>query len=68
MSLNKIAKGINIHPALAYFRKRPPNTKELKWSAEVLHKAGEYTAKIKTIFAVEALNRFECYLCNTLLR
>ena len=54
-----------MHSAFAYFRKRPPTAEEFKWSAEVLHKAGEYAAKSNTIFAVEALNRFECYLCNT---
>lgn len=54
-----------VHSAFGYFRKRPPTTEEYKWSAEVLYKAGEYAAKANTIFAVEALNRFECYLCNT---
>jgi D-psicose/D-tagatose/L-ribulose 3-epimerase len=53
------------HSAFAFFRHRPPSEDEYKWSAEVLHKAGEYAAKSDTIFTVEALNRFECYLCNT---
>lgn len=54
-----------MHSAFAHFRKRPPTEEEYQWSSEVLHKAGEYAAKSNTIFAVEALNRFECYLCNT---
>lgn len=54
------------HSAFANFRKRPPSDDEYKWSAEVLHQAGEYAAKSNIIFAVEALNRFECYLCNTM--
>lgn len=54
------------HSAFAHFRKRPPSDDEYKWSAEVLHHAGEYAAKSNVVFAVEALNRFECYLCNTM--
>ncbi len=53
------------HSAFLNFRKRFPNEDEYKWSAEVLHKAGEYAAKSGVTFAVEAINRFECYLCNT---
>lgn len=55
-----------MHSAFLNFRKRFPNEDEYKWSAEVLHKAGEYAAKTGVIFAVEAINRFECYLCNTI--
>src|SRR5690606_4066286 len=36
------------------------------WSAEVLRAAGEYAQKADVVFAVEALNRLECYLCNTM--
>ncbi|HUQ66482.1 MAG TPA: sugar phosphate isomerase/epimerase family protein [Flavitalea sp.] len=54
------------HSAFANFRKRPPNDDEFKWSAEVLHKAGDYAAQSNIILAPEAINRFECYLCNTI--
>lgn len=55
------------HSAFATFTdRRPPTDDEFKWSAEVLHDAGEYSAKAGIVLAVEALNRFECYLCNTM--
>lgn len=54
------------HSAFANFRKRPPSEDEYKWSAEVLHKAGEYASQSDVVFTAEAINRFECYLCNTL--
>lgn len=55
------------HSAFATFtNRRPPNDQEYKWSAEVLHAAGEYASKAKVVLTVEALNRFECYLCNTM--
>lgn len=54
-----------MHSAFKSFADRPATEDEFKWSAEVLHKAGEYAAKTNTIFAVEAINRFECYLCNS---
>src|SRR5688500_5659182 len=53
------------HSAFAHFRKRPPSEDEYKWSAEVLHKAGEYAAQSNVVFMAEAINRFVCYLCNT---
>ncbi len=54
------------HSALGTFSGKAPEEKEYKWSAEVLHEAGEYAAQANIIFAIEALNRFECYLCNTM--
>lgn len=54
------------HSAFANFRKRPPSEEEYKRSAEVLHSAGEYAAKSDVVFTAEAINRFECYLCNTM--
>ncbi len=53
------------HSAHAYFPKHAPLDDEYKWSAEVLHAAGEYAAQAGITLALEALNRFECYLCNT---
>ena len=55
------------HSAFAYFGDRhPPNDNEYQWSAEVLHAAGEYASQADIVLTVEALNRFECYLCNTM--
>jgi D-psicose/D-tagatose/L-ribulose 3-epimerase len=53
------------HSAFAHFAGRPPEPEEYKRSAEVLNKAGEYAAKADVVLTIEALNRFECYLCNT---
>ena len=55
------------HSAFAFFGERhAPFDDEYKWSAEVLHAAGEYAAQAGIVLTVEALNRFECYLCNTM--
>lgn len=55
------------HSAFATFtNRRPPDDQEYNWSAEVLHAAADYAAHAGIVFAVEALNRFECYLCNTM--
>jgi D-psicose/D-tagatose/L-ribulose 3-epimerase len=55
-----------IHSAFAYFAGRPPEPNEYEWSAEVLHAAGDYAAQAGITLTPEALNRFECYLCNTM--
>ena len=54
------------HSAHAVFAQRAPIDDEYKWGAEVLHAAGEYAAQANITLALEALNRFECYLCNTM--
>jgi D-psicose/D-tagatose/L-ribulose 3-epimerase len=55
------------HSAFAVFLDRhPPSDSEYKWSAEVLRAAGEYAAQADIVLTLEALNRFECYLCNTM--
>ncbi len=55
------------HSAFAVFLDRhPPSDSEYKWSAEVLRAAGEYAAQANITLTCEALNRFECYLCNTM--
>lgn len=55
------------HSAFAYFGDRhPPHDNEYQWSAEVLHASGEYAAQADIVLTLEALNRFECYLCNTM--
>jgi D-psicose/D-tagatose/L-ribulose 3-epimerase len=54
------------HSAHAVFAHHAPEDREYAWSAEVLHAAGEYAAQADILLALEALNRFECYLCNTM--
>lgn len=54
------------HSAHGFFTKQPPQEQELAWCAEVLHAAGEHAAQAGITLALEALNRFECYLCNTM--
>ena len=54
------------HSAFAYFSRKPPTPDERRWSVEVLNKAADYAADAQVILAPEALNRFECYLCNTM--
>jgi len=54
------------HSAFAWFSGKAPLEEERKWSAEVLYQAAEYAAGTGVILTPEALNRFECYLYNTL--
>ncbi|WP_128544227.1 sugar phosphate isomerase/epimerase family protein [Larkinella soli] len=55
-----------IHSAFATFSRREPQNVEYDRSAEVLNQVGEYARQAGIVLAVEALNRFECYLCNTM--
>lgn len=55
-----------LHSAHAVFAQHAPEDQEYGWSAEVLNAAGEYAAQANITLALEALNRFECYLCNTM--
>lgn len=54
------------HSAFATFAQHAPQEQEYDWSAEVLHQAGDYASQTDLILTPEALNRFECYLCNTM--
>jgi len=54
------------HSAHTNFSHYPPSNQEYEWGGEVLYKAGEYAAQADVILALEAVNRFECYLCNTM--
>lgn len=54
------------HSAHAHFLGHPALDEEYKWSSEILNEAGEYAKQANVILALEALNRFECYLCNTM--
>lgn len=54
------------HSAFATFTRREPQPDEYAHSAEVLHTVGEYAKQANIVLTPEALNRFECYLCNTM--
>lgn len=54
------------HSAFATFAQHAPQEQEYDWSAEALHAAGDYAAQANVLLTPEALNRFECYLCNTM--
>lgn len=54
------------HSAHAHFAAHPALDEEYKRAAEILHQAGEHAKQANIILAPEALNRFECYLCNTM--
>ena len=54
------------HSSFAYFTRQPPMPQERQWSIEMLQIAAEYAQKANIILAPEALNRFECYLYNTM--
>lgn len=54
------------HSAFANFSRNKPQEEEYLRSAEVLREAAEYAAQADITLTPEALNRFECYLCNTM--
>lgn len=54
------------HSAFATFSKAAPQEIEYERSAEILRQAGNYAAQAGILLTPEALNRFECYLCNTM--
>lgn len=54
------------HSAHTVFNYNAPHEDEYKRAAEVLHQAGEYAAQAGITLCPEALNRFECYLVNTM--
>lgn len=54
------------HSAFATFSRREPQPDEYAYSADVLHAVGDYARQANIVLALEALNRFECYLCNTM--
>lgn len=55
-----------IHSAFATFTRADIQPDEYQRSAEVLHAAGDHAQQAGVVLALEALNRFECYLCNTM--
>lgn len=54
------------HSAHANFARRSPHDDDYARAAEVLHKAGDHAKQAGVTLALESLNRFECYLCNTM--
>jgi len=54
------------HSAFKHFTGVGPTEDELCWSAEVLRGAAERAQAAGVQLAIEALNRFECYLVNTM--
>lgn len=54
------------HSAFATFAQHAPEEEEYLRSAEILNQAGDYASQTDLILTPEALNRFECYLCNTM--
>ncbi len=54
------------HSTFAYFTRQPPTEDERQRSAEQLLKVAEYAKKANIMLAPEAVNRFECYLYNTM--
>ena len=54
------------HSAHGTFSSQPPQDQEYVWSGEILHAAGEYAAQAGITLSLEAVNRFECYMCNTM--
>ena len=54
-----------LHSAFKVFSGQGPTEVEMQRSADVLREAAEYAATAGVLLAPEALNRFECYLVNT---
>ena len=54
------------HSAFTTFTRQAPQEEEYVRSADVLRAAGEHAAQAGIVLTPEALNRFECYLCNTM--
>jgi D-psicose/D-tagatose/L-ribulose 3-epimerase len=54
------------HSAFATFAQHAPQEAEYDRSAEALHAAGDHAVPARVLLTPEALNRFECYLCNTM--
>lgn len=54
------------HSAHSTFSYNAPTEDEYNYSSEVLYLAGEYAQQANVVLALEAVNRFETYLCNTM--
>ncbi len=52
------------HSALGEFSGAGPSRDEWAWGVESMREVAEHAGKVDIVLAVEALNRFECYLAN----
>ena len=57
-----------MHSELGYFSGNAPTTTERNRGISFHRKVGDYAAKKDVRFALEALNRFECYFLNTMVQ
>jgi D-psicose/D-tagatose/L-ribulose 3-epimerase len=55
-----------MHSELGFFSGNPATAAERKRGLAFHRRAGDYAAKKNVRFALEALNRFECYFLNTM--
>jgi D-psicose/D-tagatose/L-ribulose 3-epimerase len=55
-----------MHSAIGHFTGGGPTPQERKRGISFHRRAGDHAAKKEVRFAVEALNRFECYFLNTM--
>lgn len=55
-----------VHQPLGTFVGRGPTPDELKYCAEVHKEAAQYAARANIKLSVEPLNRFECYVLNSM--
>jgi D-psicose/D-tagatose/L-ribulose 3-epimerase len=55
-----------MHSEIGYFSGNGPTAAEIKRGVSFHRKVGDYAAKHDVRFAVEAINRFECYFVNTM--
>lgn len=55
-----------MHSELGFFSGNPATAAERKRGLAFHRRAGDYAAKRNVRFALEALNRFECYFLNTM--
>ena len=55
-----------MHSELGYFSGDGPSAAEVKRGISYHRKVGDYAARQDIRFALEALNRFECYFLNTM--
>lgn len=55
-----------MHSELGHFTGQPATAAERKRAVTFHRRAGDYAARKKVTFALEALNRFECYFLNTM--
>jgi D-psicose/D-tagatose/L-ribulose 3-epimerase len=53
------------HSALGHFSGAGPTPDEWRWAVESMRETAEYARQRGVKLALEALNRFECYLLNT---